>query len=67
MISFNKLKQTKLFITVNLRSYLTKNQIEKLFESVLLKKINLICIESAEHERLKNEDVIIIDKDMCVI
>ncbi|MBR4023616.1 MAG: type II-A CRISPR-associated protein Csn2 [Ruminococcus sp.] len=67
MISFNKLKQTKLFITVNLRSYLTKDQIEKLFESVLLKKINLICIESAEHERLKNEDVIIIDKDMCVI
>ena len=45
MISFNKLKQTKLFITVNLRSYLTKDQIEKLFESVLLKKINLICIE----------------------
>ncbi|MBR6669871.1 MAG: type II-A CRISPR-associated protein Csn2 [Ruminococcus sp.] len=67
MISFNKLKQTKLFITVNLRSYLTKDQIEKLFESVLLKKINWICIESAEHERLKNEDVIIIDKDMCVI
>ena len=67
MISSNELKAKKLFITVNLRSFLTNSQTEKLFESVLLKKLKLLCIESAEHERIKNERVIIIDKDMCVI
>ena len=66
-ITSNELKGTKLFIIVNLRSYLTDAQAEQLFQSMLLKKLQLICIESSEHERLKNEEVIIIDKDMCVI
>ena len=66
-ITSNELKGKKLFIIVNLRSYLTDFQTEQLFQSLLLKKIQLICIECAEHERLKNEEVIIIDKDMCVI
>ena len=66
-ITSNELKGKKLFVIVNLRSYLTDIQAEQLFQSILLKKIQLICIESSEHERLKNEEVIIIDKDMCVI
>lgn len=66
-ITSNELKGKKLFVIVNLRSYLTDIQVEQLFQSILLKKIQLICIESSEHERLKNEEVIIIDKDMCVI
>ena len=67
MISSNEFKAKKLFIVINLRSYLTDNQAEQLFKSVLLKKLQLICIESAEHKRLGNEEVIIIDNDMCVI
>lgn len=67
MISSYEFKAKKLFIIINLRSYLTDNQTEQLFKSVLLKKLQLICIESAEHDRLCNEEVIIIDKDMCVI
>ena len=67
IITSSELKGKSLFITVNIRSYLTDKQTEQLFQSLLLKKIHLICIESAEHERLKNEEVIIIDKDMCVI
>ena len=67
IISSSELKGKTLFITVNLRSYLTDTQTEQLFQSLLLKKIQLICIESSEHERLKNEKVIIIDKDMCTI
>ncbi|MBP3746998.1 MAG: type II-A CRISPR-associated protein Csn2 [Ruminococcus sp.] len=67
IITSRDLKGKKLFITLNLRSYLTDNQTEQLFQSLLLKKIQLICIESTEHSRLCNEEVIIIDKDMCVI
>ena len=66
-ITSSELKGKKLFIIVNLRSYLNDKDTEQLFQSLLLKKIQLICIESSEHERLKNEEVIIIDKDMCVI
>ncbi len=58
MISSFEFKAKKLFIVINLRSYLTDHQAERLFESVLLKKLQLICIESAEHERLCNEEVI---------
>lgn len=67
MISSYELRTKKLFIVVNLRSYLTDNQTDLLFKSILLKKLQLICIESTEHGRLSNEEVIIIDKDMCVI
>lgn len=67
MLSTSELKGQRLFITVNLRSYLTDRETEELFQSLLLKKIPLMCIESADHPRLINEEVIIIDKDMCVI
>ena len=66
-LTSSELKGKRVFIIVNLRSYLTDNEAEQLFQSMILKKIHLICIESSEHERLKNEEVIIIDKDMCVI
>lgn len=67
MLSASELRGHRLFITVNLRSYLTDRETEELFRSLLLKKIKLLCIESADHTRLSTEEVIIIDKDMCVI
>lgn len=67
MLSTSEFKGQRLFITVNLRSYLTDRETEDLFQSLLLKKIKLLCIESADHTRLSTEEVIIIDKDMCVI
>ncbi len=67
MLSASELRGHRLFITVNLRSYLTDKETEELFQSLLLKKIRLMCIESSEFPRLKMEEVIIIDKDMCVI
>lgn len=66
-ITSNELKGKKLLITVNLRSYLNDKDTEHLFQSILLKKINLICIESFEHSRIQYEEILIIDKDMCVI
>ena len=67
MLSASELRGHRLFITVNLRSYLTDRETEEFFQSLLLKIISLMCIESADHPRLINEEVIIIDKDMCVI
>ena len=67
MLILEKLKGTKVFITVNMRSYITDEKIEQLFKSIVLHKINLICIENKEYSRLDTEKVIIIDEDMCVI
>ena len=44
MLSTSEFKGQRLFITVNLRSYLTDRETEDLFQSLLLKKIKLLCI-----------------------
>ncbi len=67
MIVSREIKGIRVFITVNLRSYLTDKQTEQFFESAILNKLPLICIENCEHSRLTKEDVVIIDKDMCII
>ena len=67
MLISEKLKRTKLFVTVNMRSFISDKKIEQLFKSIVLHKINLICIENKEYPRLDTEKVIIIDEDMCVI
>ena len=67
MTTVNRYKGERVFFLVNLRSYLTEKQAEELFESVVLKKIKLVCIENKEYKRLRYENAIIIDEDMCVI
>ena len=67
MTAVQNLKGEKVFIFVNLRSYLTDKQTELLFKSIVLKKITVICIENCEHTRISTARVMIIDKDMCVI
>ncbi len=67
MTTVNRYKGERVFFLVNLRSYLTDKQAEELFESVVLKKIKLVCIENKEYKRLRYENAIIIDEDMCVI
>lgn len=67
MLVSEKLKGTRAFVTVNLRSFISDLKTEQLFKSIVLHKINLICIETKEYSRLDTENVIIIDEDMCVI
>lgn len=67
MLISEQLKGTKVFVTVNMRSFISDKKTEQLFKSVVLHKINLICIENKEYSRLDTEKVIIIDEDMCVI
>lgn len=63
----NEHKGERTFFIVNLRSYIDDAEAEKLFKEILLRKINLICIESTEHSRLDTEQRVIVDNDMCVI
>lgn len=57
----------KLFIAVNLRSYINDDECEKMLYTVLNHCYNFIMIENKEHKRLPSENRIIIDGDLCVI
>ncbi|WP_294409555.1 type II-A CRISPR-associated protein Csn2 [uncultured Ruminococcus sp.] len=67
MTAVNKFKGERVFFFVNLRSYLTDEQTQLLYQNILLKKMTAVCIENVEHTHLKTSKTIIIDKDMCVI
>lgn len=57
----------KLFILVNLRSFVSDEEMEKFLESVLARKIQLLLLESSEHKMLKTERRYIVDEDLCVL
>lgn len=57
----------KLFVLVNVRSYISDNEMEYFLESVLAREIQILMLEGSEHNILKNEKRHIVDADMCVI
>lgn len=52
---------------VNIKSYLSKREIEDLYVCANHNKIFLLLIEAVESEKLSNENIFIIDKDDCLI
>jgi len=57
----------KLFILVNLRSYICDKECNLFMETVLNHGYHIIMIESHEYDRLEFEKRYIIDKDLCEI
>lgn len=63
----NKVFNYALNVFVNLKLFLTTEEIKSLYEYVFYNKIPLLLIEGVERERLSVEDVTIIDVDKCTI
>lgn len=57
----------KLFILVNVRSYISDDEMELFLESVLAREIQILMLEGSEHSLLRKEKRHIVDADMCVI
>lgn len=58
----------KLFILCNIKSYLSQKQLGYLYEQAFYKKFHLLLIENHVSKQIfKEERVIIIDKDDCLI
>lgn len=57
----------KLFITLNLRTFISDEEFEKFLDTVILHEYNLIMIENKEYLRANNESRYIIDSDLCEI
>ena len=57
----------KLFVTVNLRSYISDRETELFMQTALDHEFNIIMIENCEHKRLQQEKRLIVDADLCLI
>lgn len=64
----NQVCGISIFITVNLKQYLTKEQISELYKLAMYSKIQLVLIEfNMLNEKLDCEEIYILDKDKCII
>ena len=57
----------KLFIYVNLRSYLTDTEMEEFSEDVAVREMRVLLLESLERSAIKGVRQYIVDDDLCVI
>lgn len=57
----------KLFVTVNMRSFADDDEMEKFAETVIMHGYDVISIENCAYKKLKNENRLIIDEDLCEI
>lgn len=63
----NELLGVELFVFTHLHDYLNTEQLKNLYEIANYMKIKLLIIESVENEKIKDENIYILDKDGCVI
>lgn len=64
----NELCGIHIFVAVNLKQYLTKDQLFELYKMEKYIKIQLVLIESCvQTERMEGEEVYILDEDRCII
>lgn len=57
----------EVFVFANLKAYLTKEELNLFYESVLYKKVYILLIENVYETKNFFEKVMIFDKDMCII
>ena len=63
----NQLLGQNLFVFLNLKSFLSAEEIKELYKECFYKKIFLLLIESNVGEKMDEERVCLIDKDLCII
>ena len=57
----------QLVCLINIKSYFTNEEILEFYKYVFYNKLHVLLIETVEREKLSNEDVFIVDKDLCLI
>lgn len=60
--------ETKLIVAVNLRTYCSFESLQTFYETILLKKTQLLLLENvAKYGKIPCEDWLIVDEDLCEI
>ena len=71
LIEYIKILSQMMFVPilflVNIRSYLSKEEVLELYKMARYHKVHLVLLESIEREIIDFEQLFIIDKDLCLI
>jgi len=67
MLVMRDYSNTKLFIFINLRSFLDEDELQELYRFAMYNKLSILLMESNVFERSSCEKVRLIDKDLCEI
>jgi CRISPR-associated protein Csn2 len=62
-----KYSKIKLFVFVNIRSYLNSEDISMLYDQISYHKQNVLFIERCESSKFEKERITIVDEDLCEI
>lgn len=65
--ALKQLCNIRIIFFVNLKLYLTQMEIEEIYKYAFYEKIHLFLLENSLKERLDNENICILDKDLCII
>ena len=57
----------KLFVLVNLRSYLSENEMKEFLKNVTVHQYEILLVDSVEHPILDLEKRYIVDADQCIL
>lgn len=57
----------KLFIFVNLRSFINDNEMQRFVDSVVMRGYRILLLDGGEHKVLNHEKRYVIDEEMCEI
>lgn len=63
----NKLQGERIYIFINLKTFITLEQVAKLYKSVIYNKFKIVLFENFDRKTIENEKKIIIDNDGCII
>ena len=63
----NMLQGNKIYILVNLKSFVSSNDILRIYRDIEYNKYNVLLLENIDNQKIGNENKIIIDKDCCII
>lgn len=64
---WHRVANCKVFVFVNLKTYLDDNQISQLYEMLRYEQVFILLIEANYTGKIDDENVKIIDKDLCFI
>lgn len=65
---FSELRLAKVFVFVNLKSFLTQEELLLLYREARLYKYALLCLENHQHDKIEDyEKILLLDEDLCEI
>ena len=63
----SKFQKVKILAFVNLKTYLTNDELKKIYKEAFYRKIQLLLLENSVEQELAEEAVSIVDADLCLI